>query len=175
MKRKEISLALLLAVLQISAIVAVGCVGGSDAIVQAEPQATPTPEYGVVVTGGATSPVTVTLSELHSLAQARKDVYYCEACERSGDLTPYYGPLAMHALAKAGLPHGNFSLKVSAANGLSITYARDQVENSIIALKKNQTELTGSPENGIVFLYAGGDSLEWVPLPSRIEIVQAKP
>jgi hypothetical protein len=157
------------------AVVLAGCTSGNDTGTAAKPPASSAGAYEIIIVGSSGPRVTVALSDLKAMASVRKDVYYCDICTRTNVTTPYFGPAATAVLAKAGLPPGDYSLRVSGAGGISVNYTREQVENSIIALRKNQTELTGTAESGIVFVYAGSNSFGWVPLPSRIEIMPANP
>ncbi len=170
MKPINVFVALLITALLTSVVIVSGCAGSDLTTDKTVPTAVPA-GFMINVTGGTKSPVTVTLADLKAIPSVRKDVYYCDACVKNDDKTPYYGPPAVKVLEKAGLPQGNYTLRVSSPNGISINYTREQVENSIIALKKKEIELGDSPENGITFVYAEGDSLEWVTLPAKMEIL----
>jgi DMSO/TMAO reductase YedYZ molybdopterin-dependent catalytic subunit len=135
-----------------------------------------TVDYSIEIVGGTHSPITLTYADLKALGLVEKsNVSYIgdDGLDYTGD---FVGVPMEAILDKAGLPAGNLSYNVSAADGEHMTYTPIQAGKAIIALKKNGAALTGNiTEDPLHIVLPGGPYCHWIVLPTRIEIITDQP
>ncbi|MCD1294033.1 hypothetical protein CUJ83_03365 [Methanocella sp. CWC-04] len=129
-------------------------------------------DFKIEVTGGTTSPVTVTWSDILNMEFVEvKGVTMINSVgtEKTSD---YVGVPMMDIINKAGCPDGEVSFKVAAPDGYNKVYTRAQMEKSILGLKENSTALTNNiNKNSIKMVVPGEPGDMWMKLPVKIDIV----
>jgi len=117
------------------------------------------------------SPVTITYADMKSMVIVEKDnvtMVKANGVEVTSDFTGV--PMA-EILAKAGVPDGNVTFKMSAPDGYVMVYTRDQLEGSVLGLKRNGTTLTGDVNTDPIQLVMPGQrGALWIKVPVNIEI-----
>jgi len=100
-------------------------------------------DYSIQVTGGST-PVTLSYADLKAMElKELKGVSTVNSVgtETSGD---FIGVPLIDIVNKAGLPTGEVSFKVTAADGYGIDYTKEQLTAGIIALKTDGKALNNN-------------------------------
>jgi len=181
MRFSKLSMTIIVSLVLIMATALSGCTTGSnsgtttsgtDALKAGLPD---TMDFNIQVIGGTTSPVTVTYADMK--AMEFKDLSGISTVNSVGTVTvgDYAGVPMMSVIDKAGLPEGDISFKVAAADGYNIVYTREQMEKSILAFKKNGTALKpeiNAGKNAICMVVPGETNNMWTKMPAKIEIIK---
>lgn len=178
MQLKKISIILAITIIIMIAAALSGC---TNSATSPTPTAAPggdlksglpaTMDYSITVTGG-TTPVTVTYADL--MGMQFKEIKNVATVNSVG--TPsggdYIGIPLMDIVNKAGMPAGDASFKVTASDGYSITYTKEQFTAGILALKTNGTANTNNfnDPNAISIIIPGELKNMWLKMPTKIEI-----
>jgi DMSO/TMAO reductase YedYZ molybdopterin-dependent catalytic subunit len=132
-------------------------------------------DYKIVITGGTTSPVTLTYADLGAMRQA--DLKNTTMVKMNGVriTSDWSGVLLSDVLARAGLPAGNLSITMAAPDGFMEAYTMDQLEGALIGLAKNGTALDTdvNGDNAIQLVIPEHVGHEWIKVPTSIEISAA--
>jgi DMSO/TMAO reductase YedYZ molybdopterin-dependent catalytic subunit len=132
-------------------------------------------EYTMQVTGGAT-PVTLSYADLKGMEF--KELKSVATVNSVGTPTggDYIGVPLLDMVNKAGMPSGEVSFKVTASDGYSIDYTKEQLIAGILALKTNGTALNNNindDDNCIRIVIPGELKNMWLKMPVKIEIIGA--
>lgn len=134
-----------------------------------------TMDYSVQIIGGTTSPVTVSYADLKAMNFTELDGLSTVNSVGTVTVGDYIGVPMTEILAKAGVPAGEVSYKVSAIDGYNIVYTKEQMDRSILAFKKNGTALTpdvNSNTKAIRMVVPNETNNMWMKMPAKIEIVK---
>jgi DMSO/TMAO reductase YedYZ molybdopterin-dependent catalytic subunit len=136
-------------------------------------------DYSLEVAGG-NSPVTLSYADLKAMNFTElKDI---STVNSVGTVTAgnFAGVPMTAIIEKAGLPAGDVSYKVSAADGYNIVYNSEQMSKSVLAFTMNGSALTNNindDKNVIRMVVPGETKNMWMKLPAKVEIIKgaAKP
>jgi DMSO/TMAO reductase YedYZ molybdopterin-dependent catalytic subunit len=133
------------------------------------------PNYKIDIIGGVNTPVTVTYDEIKAMNFTEVDnvtMINSVGTEKTSD---FVGVPMKDILAEAGgLPAGNLTITISAADGYGMTYTRDQVEKSLLGFKENGTALTDNLNKDSIRMIAPGEPGNmWMKVPTKIVITSA--
>ncbi|OPY28739.1 MAG: Oxidoreductase molybdopterin binding domain protein [Methanocella sp. PtaU1.Bin125] len=129
-------------------------------------------DYSIQVTGGST-PVTLSYADLKAMElKELKGVSTVNSVgtETSGD---FIGVPLIEIAKKAGLPTGEVSFKVVAADGYGIDYSMEQMNAGILALKTNGVALNNNinDDNNCIRIVIPGELKNmWLKMPAKIEV-----
>jgi DMSO/TMAO reductase YedYZ molybdopterin-dependent catalytic subunit len=131
------------------------------------------------VTGGVT-PVTLSYADLKGMEFTElKNVATVNSVgtPTGGD---YIGVPLIDIVNKSGLPTGEVSFKVTAADGYGIDYSMEQLTAGILALKTNGTALNNNinDDNNCIRIVIPGELKNmWLKMPVKIQVIggAAKP
>ncbi len=134
------------------------------------------PSYSITVTGGNVSPVTLNYSDLKEMdfvqmSNASKMTMHGDAVQ----MTANYAGVAMSAiLARAGVPDGINTIRVSAPDGYSMEYSMADLDHAIIGLMQNGAPSVTDIDNmsAIVLVMPGHRGPMWVKVPTQIEMIK---
>ncbi|HMK46747.1 MAG TPA: hypothetical protein VK436_08980 [Methanocella sp.] len=135
------------------------------------------PNYSIVITGGNISPVTLTYADLLSMDFV--DTGNVSKMKMSGsgiETTADYAGVPIPAiLARAGVPSGNNTFRISAPDGYEMDYSQTQIASAILGLKQDGAPSTDdvNAKNAIVLVMPGQRGPMWIKVPTKIEIVKA--
>lgn len=129
-------------------------------------------DYTIQVTGG-TTPVTLSYADLK--AMELKELKNVATVNSVGTPTggDYIGVPLLDIVNKAGLPSGEVSFKLTAADGYGIDYSKEQLTAGILALKTNGTALNNNinDDNNCIRIVIPGELKNmWLKMPAKIEI-----
>ncbi|WP_424357340.1 hypothetical protein [Methanocella sp. MCL-LM] len=133
-----------------------------------------TMDFSIEITGGTTSPVTVTYADMKAMEFKELLSIYTVNSVGTESIGDYVGVPLPSIIAKAGLPEGEVSYKIAAADGYNLVYTSEQVEKSIVALKKNGTAMKANinDKNSIIIVVPNETNNMWMKMPAKIEIVK---
>ena len=133
-----------------------------------------TMDFSIEITGGTTSPVTVTYADMKAMEFKELLSIYTVNSVGTESIGDYTGVPLQSIIAKAGLPEGEVSYKIAAADGYNLVYTPAQVEKSIIAFKKNGTAMKANinDKNSIIIVVPNETNNMWMKMPAKIEIVK---
>jgi len=173
MQKNSAMILMTLAVLAAAAVA--GCASGPAAT----PPATGTgagllasSDYQLVITGGNVSPVTVTYGDLKAMKLVEMSGTTMVKMNGVRITSDWTGVPLDDILARAGLPAGNVTIRMSAPDGFVNTFTRDQLDGAMLGLTKNGTALN-SDVNGdyaIQLVLAEHVGNEWIKVPTQIAI-----
>lgn len=131
-------------------------------------------DYSILITGGNTTPVTVTYADLMAMDFVEKDQVVMVKSNGVTVTSDFIGVPMTDILAKAGVPDGNITFKVSAPDGYIMMYSSQELENGILGLKSNGTALTDDVNvDPIQLVEPGEPGNQWIKVPVKIEIEKA--
>ena len=172
MRRYELGI-VAIAVLVTLAVAMSGCTTGSTDNAGLKSGLADNPNYKIEIIGGK-SPTTVTFADIKAMGFVEKKgvvMVNSAGTEKTGD---YVGVPLMDVINKAGMPDGEYNFKISASDGYSKVYTREQVEKAILALKENGTALTDNVNKNSIKLVLPGEPGEmWMKVPVKIELTMA--
>ncbi len=164
---------ILIAVLVTLAVALSGCTAGSTDGSGLKSGLADNPNYKIEIIGGK-SPTTVTFEDIKAMGFVEKKgvvMVNSAGTEKTGD---YVGVPLMDIINKAGIPDGDYNFKISASDGYSKVYTREQVDKAILALKENGTALTDNiNKNSIKLVLPGEPGEMWMKVPVKVEITTA--
>ncbi|MDI6897189.1 molybdopterin-dependent oxidoreductase [Methanocella conradii] len=172
MRRCELGI-ISIVVLVMLAVAMSGCTAGSTDNSGLKSGLADNPNYKIEIIGGK-SPTTVTFADIKAMGFVEKKgvvMVNSAGTEKTGD---YVGVPLMDVINKAGMPDGEYNFKISASDGYSKVYTREQVEKAILALKENGTALTDNVNKNSIKLVLPGEPGEmWMKVPVKIELTTA--
>lgn len=128
-------------------------------------------DYSILITGGNTTPVTVTYDDIKAMDFVAKDQVVMVKSNGVTVTSDFVGVPMTDILAKAGVPAGNITFKVSAPDGYVMMYDRQEFENGVLGLKRNGTVLTGNVNvDPIQLVEPGEPGNQWIKVPVKIDI-----
>lgn len=129
------------------------------------------PDYKIEIIGGNISPLTITYEDIKAMDFVEMDnVTMVKA--NGAEITSDFICVPMgKILAKVGVPDGNVTFKLFAPDGYVMVYTRQQLESSLLGLKRNNTALTDDVNTDPIQLVLPGErGAMWMKVPVRIEI-----
>ncbi|WP_174589670.1 molybdopterin-dependent oxidoreductase [Methanocella conradii] len=172
MRRYELGI-VAIAVLVTLAVAMSGCTTGSTDNAGLKSGLADNPNYKIEIIGGK-SPTTVTFADIKAMGFVEKKgvvMVNSAGTEKTGD---YVGVPLMDIINRAGMPDGEYNFKISASDGYSKVYTKEQVEKAILALKENGTALTDNiNKNSIKLVLPGEPGEMWMKVPVKIELTTA--
>ena len=177
MKLKTSTILFILLVFSITVAVS-GCTSSPGAV-------TPTPaytstdtsggsNYSITITGGNTSPVTVTYADLKAMGMVEiKNVNQMSMNGKSVEHTSdYAGVPMMNILAKAGIPDGDMTFTMTSPDNYTMDYSRAELVNAMLGLERNGTTLNTDIEGGNAIVLVEPDQMGpmWIRVPVKIDI-----
>jgi DMSO/TMAO reductase YedYZ molybdopterin-dependent catalytic subunit len=131
-------------------------------------------DYSILITGGNTTPVTVTYADMMAMDFVEKDQVVMVKSNGVTVTSDFIGVPMTDLLAKAGVPDGNITFKVSAPDGYVMMYSGEDLENGVLGFKRNGTALTNDVNvNPIQLVEPGKTGNQWIKVPIKIEIEKA--
>jgi DMSO/TMAO reductase YedYZ molybdopterin-dependent catalytic subunit len=181
---QKITVIILISLALLAAIAVSGCTSGTS--VQSPTAVSPSdtgaglkagltdlPGYGIAITGGITSPATVSYADLLAMDFIELDDVTMLKSNNVSVTSDFVGVPMKAILAKAGVPEGNVTYMLSASDGYEMEYTTGQLDKSVLALKKNGTALTDNiNKNAIQLVVPGERGNTWMKVPVKIEIIK---
>lgn len=131
-------------------------------------------DYTILITGGNTTPVTVTYADMMAMDFVEKDQVVMVKSNGATVTSDFVGVPMADILARAGVPDGNITFKVSAPDGYVMMYDGQQLENGVLGFKRNGTALTDNVNvNPIQLVEPGEPGSQWIKVPIKIEMEKA--
>lgn len=128
--------------------------------------------YNITITGGNTSPVTVTYADLKAMDMV--ELQNATMVKMNGWLvsSDWVGVPVDEILAKAGVPDGNVTFTMCAPDGFATIYNKDDLKGAILGLKKNGTVLNDDVNGDwpIQIVVPGQIGHMWVKVPVSIQM-----
>jgi DMSO/TMAO reductase YedYZ molybdopterin-dependent catalytic subunit len=166
------------AILLLAALLAVtlvsGCTSSSPATNGLNAGLPDSMDYSLTVTGGTTSPLTLSYADLKAMDLTEIDNATTVNSAGTATTGNYIGVPMMAILNKAGLPQGNITYQVSAIDGYTKIYSADQIKVSILGLKENGTAMIADINDKVkcIRMIVPGETNDmWIKLPTKIAIV----
>ncbi|CAJ35301.1 hypothetical protein [Methanocella arvoryzae] len=133
-----------------------------------------TMDFSIEITGGTTSPVTVTYEDMKAMEFKELLGIYTVNSVGTESIGDYIGVPLPSIVAKAGLPEGEISYKIAASDGYNLVYTSEQLEKSIVAFKKNGTVMKPNinDKNSIIIVVPNETNNMWMKMPAKIEIIK---
>jgi DMSO/TMAO reductase YedYZ molybdopterin-dependent catalytic subunit len=131
------------------------------------------PNYKIQIVGG-NSPTTLTFDDIKAMGFVEMNGVVMINSAGTEKTSDYVGVPLMDIINKAGMPAGDYNFKISASDGYSKIYTREQVEKSMLGLKENGTALTDNINKNSIKLVVPGEPGEmWMKVPAKIELTTA--
>ena len=184
MKQKSLAMILILSAV-LTAVSVSGCTTGSVTVspTTAAPAASLTgsalsaglpdsSDYKITITGGSVSPLTITYADLKAMKMVEMSNATMVKMNGVDVTSDWVGVPLADILAKAGVPAGNVTFKISAPDGFASVYTSDELDGAMLGLKKNGTVLEDqvSSDNPIQLVVPEQLGHLWIKVPESIEI-----
>jgi DMSO/TMAO reductase YedYZ molybdopterin-dependent catalytic subunit len=157
---------------------AIGCTGGQGSVptnTDRGAKAAKAPEYRIVITGGRTSPVTISYADLKVMGLEKRDATMLRA-DGASVTSVFAGVPMSKLLTEAGVPDGDVTFQLTDPAGYAVSYTREEMRNALLALTKNGVVLKSDLNaNPIQLVVPGAPGARWIKAPVTIDITPALP